>query len=243
MVRPSRGRRSALVAAAVLMLLLLAGCSLKHPVTNQVSGKELFVAKCGACHTLNHAGTAGTRGPNLDDAFREDRANGFKSSAIEGLVAYWIENPNPTGAMPANLYTGQKAQNVASYVAAVAAVPGKDTGALAQAGVVAGTSPAAGKSVFTGIGGCSSCHTLAAAGATGTVGPNLDKNLKPSCATAKSKKIRGATLQKCIHTAIVKPYAYIPPGYKPGIMPANFSQKLKPSEIQALVNFLAADAK
>jgi mono/diheme cytochrome c family protein len=225
------------------MLLLLAGCSLKHPVTNQVTGKELFVAKCGACHTLDHAGTAGTRGPNLDDAFREDRANGFKSSAIQGLVAYWIENPNPTGVMPAKLYTGQKAQDVASYVAAVAAIPGHDTGALAQAGVVAGTSPAAGKSVFTGIGGCSSCHTLAAAGATGTVGPNLDKQLKPSCATPKSKKIRGATLKDCIHTAIVKPYAYIPPGYKAGIMPANFSQKLKPSEIQALVNFLATDAK
>jgi hypothetical protein len=75
------------------------------------------------------------------------------------------------------------------------------------------------------------------------VGPNLDKQLKPSCATPKSKKIRGATLKDCIHTAIVKPYAYIPPGYKAGIMPANFSQKLKPSEIQALVNFLATDAK
>ncbi|MGN6169550.1 MAG: c-type cytochrome [Solirubrobacteraceae bacterium] len=242
-MRPSRGRRLGLVAAAVLMMLLVAGCSLKHPVTNDVRGKELFVAKCGACHTLDHAGTAGTRGPNLDDAFREDRANGFKSSAIQGLVSYWIENPNPTGVMPAKLYSGQKAQDVASYVAAVAAIPGHDTGALAQAGVVAGTSPAAGKSVFTGIGGCSSCHTLAAAGATGTVGPNLDTQLKPSCATPASKRIRGATLQKCIHTAIVKPYAYIPPGYKAGIMPANFSQKLKPSEIQALVNFLSTDAK
>jgi mono/diheme cytochrome c family protein len=231
------------VLVGTLALLALAGCSLKHPVTNVVTGKQLFVAKCGACHTLNHAGTAGTRGPNLDDAFREDRANGFKSSAIQGLVAYWIQNPNPAGVMPANLYKGQKAQDVAAYVATVAAIPGHDTGALAQAGVVAGTSPAAGKSVFTGIGGCSSCHTLAAAGATGTVGPNLDKQLKPSCATSASKRIRGATLQKCIHTAIIKPYAYIPPGYKAGIMPANFAQKLKPSEIQALVNFLAADAK
>lgn len=35
-------------------------------------------------------------------------------------------------------------------------------------------SAAAGKKVFTSI-GCSGCHTLAAAGATGTVGPNLDQ--------------------------------------------------------------------
>jgi mono/diheme cytochrome c family protein len=236
-------RHVASLFAGALALLLLAGCAIKHPVTNVVRGKELFVSKCGACHTLAHAGTAGKTGPNLDYAFAEDRANGYKSSAIQGLVSYWIENPNPTGVMPAKLVNGQEAQDVAAYVAAVAAIPGQDTGALAQAGAVSGTTPAAGKSVFTGIGGCSSCHTLAAAGATGTVGPNLDTRLKPDCATAASKRIRGSTLDKCINTAIVKPYAYIPSGYKAGIMPNNFSQKLKPTEIKALVNFLVADAK
>ena len=35
--------------------------------------------------------------------------------------------------------------------------------------------PAAGKAVFTGSSGCTGCHTLADAGATGTVGPNLDQ--------------------------------------------------------------------
>ncbi len=39
----------------------------------------------------------------------------------------------------------------------------------------------AGKAVFTGAGGCTACHTLAAAGATGTVGPNLDE-AKPDLA-------------------------------------------------------------
>jgi mono/diheme cytochrome c family protein len=38
--------------------------------------------------------------------------------------------------------------------------------------------PVAGKAVFTSA-GCSGCHTLKAAGATGTVGPNLDQ-VKPS---------------------------------------------------------------
>ena len=33
----------------------------------------------------------------------------------------------------------------------------------------------AGKAVFTGTSGCAGCHTFTAAGATGTVGPNLDK--------------------------------------------------------------------
>ena len=39
--------------------------------------------------------------------------------------------------------------------------------------------PTAGKAVFTGAAGCSGCHTLKDAGATGNVGPNLDQ-LKPA---------------------------------------------------------------
>jgi cytochrome c6 len=39
--------------------------------------------------------------------------------------------------------------------------------------------PAAGKVVFTGAGTCGQCHTLADAGTSGTVGPNLD-DAKPS---------------------------------------------------------------
>ncbi len=39
--------------------------------------------------------------------------------------------------------------------------------------------PVAGKEVFLGESGCSGCHTLADAGSTGTIGPNLDA-LKPT---------------------------------------------------------------
>jgi len=122
----------ALVPAA-LLALVLGGCSIKHATPDLVQGKKLFVEKCGACHTLSHASTTGTVGPNLDDAFREDRANGLRSSDIRGLVDYWIQYPNSQGVMPAGLYTGQAAQNVAGYVAAVAGKPGQDTGALAEA--------------------------------------------------------------------------------------------------------------
>jgi mono/diheme cytochrome c family protein len=41
---------------------------------------------------------------------------------------------------------------------------------------VTSTDIAAGKSVFLDE-GCGNCHTLAAAGTTGTVGPNLDEHL------------------------------------------------------------------
>jgi mono/diheme cytochrome c family protein len=228
---------------SALLLLGLGGCAVKHPTANVVKGKELFVQKCGACHTLSHANTTGVVGPNLDDAFRQDRADGYKSASIQGLVDYWIRYPNTEGAMPAMLYKGQEAQDVAAYVGLVAARPGIDTGALASAGGVTGTTPAAGKAVFTGIGGCGSCHTLAAAGTHGIVGPNLDKALKASCATPQSQKIRGATLQKCIETAIVNPYAYIPAGFHAGVMPSNFGKSLTKSEITALVNFISSATK
>ena len=120
---------------------------------------------------------------------------------------------------------------------------GARSGPGATSGASSGGATAAGKAVFTGSSGCGSCHTLAAAGSTGTVGPNLDVRLKTDCASAASKRVRGATLQQCIRTAITKPYAYLPPGYQAGIMPANFAQSLSPTQLQALVNFLASVAK
>jgi plastocyanin len=132
----ARGRTSRILIALVssgLLLVALAGCDIKHPTANLVTGKQLFVQKCGSCHTLAHAASTGVVGPNLDDAFRQDRADGVKSTSIEGLVSFWIKYPNSEGVMPAGLYGGQKAQDVAAYVGRVASIPGQDTGALAAA--------------------------------------------------------------------------------------------------------------
>jgi mono/diheme cytochrome c family protein len=65
------------------------------------------------------------------------------------------------------------------------------TTAVAPSGSTSGVTgdPAAGKGVFASA-GCSGCHTLKAAGATGNVGPNLDQ-LKPSEAAVKNQVIHG----------------------------------------------------
>jgi plastocyanin len=119
--------------SSIALLVILGGCAVKHPTASVVKGKQLFVSKCGSCHTLAHAGSAGTTGPNLDDAFSQDRVDGVKSTSIEGLVDYWIRYPNTQGVMPAKLLNGQDAQDVAAYVGMVAARPGQDTGELAAA--------------------------------------------------------------------------------------------------------------
>jgi plastocyanin len=134
--------RGLLLAVGALLLVALGGCSVKHPTADVVNGKKLFVQHCGSCHTLSHAGTTGSVGPNLDDAFRQDRADGVKSTSIQGLIDYWIQYPNTLGVMPARLVKGQEAQDVAAYVAQVAAKPGQDAGALASAVAAVSQKPA-----------------------------------------------------------------------------------------------------
>ena len=117
-----------LLAAATL---LVAGCggddTTGQEGANRSQGKTLFVsgsegnASCGSCHTLLDAGTAGTVGPNLDQAFGYSCAQGFAESTIYSIVLGQIDLAQ--GAMPADLVTGQDAVDVAAYVASVA---GKD---------------------------------------------------------------------------------------------------------------------
>src|SRR4051812_29610765 len=84
-----------LVVCGALAVSVLAGCG---GVTDQgddtVNGKQLFVSKCGSCHVLNRAGTKGTTGPNLDEAFHRSREDGFGESTFEGVVHRQILQPN-----------------------------------------------------------------------------------------------------------------------------------------------------
>ena len=101
-----------------------------------MNGKKLFIGKgtCGSCHTLQHAGTKGTQGPNLDAAFENARTKGFGDTVIEGVVRDQIRNPRRGSIMPANLVKGDDRRDVAAYVGSVAGKPGQDTGLLASVG-------------------------------------------------------------------------------------------------------------
>ena len=145
-MRRMRVRGLALSACAVGVLAFTSGCGgLGDQGDNVVNGKQLFVAKCGACHVLNRAGTKGVTGPNLDQAFARARHDGFEESTFQGIVHRQIGQPGrraqvdpATGKilplMPAKLVTGDDAEDVAAYVASAVSKGGKDTGALAQVG-------------------------------------------------------------------------------------------------------------
>jgi plastocyanin len=122
-----------LLAAGVA--LALSACSTRPEGENAdlISGKQLFVQKCGSCHVLARAGTKGTTGPNLDEAFQQGLKDGMGRSGITGAVHGQILHPNRNGVMPAKLVTRDKAYDVAAYVAQSVAASGKDTGLLATA--------------------------------------------------------------------------------------------------------------
>jgi len=78
---------------------------------NEQIGRELFARTCAGCHTLAGAAAVGHVGPNLDVLVPN-----------EAIVLYAIQHgyARGNGQMPANIYTGRDARDVAQFVAAVA---------------------------------------------------------------------------------------------------------------------------
>jgi mono/diheme cytochrome c family protein len=104
----------------------------------------------------------------------------------------------------------------------------------AASGSVEGAEPSAtaspdGQQLFTSI-GCGSCHTMAAAGATGKVGPDLEESLAPDDNTAG------------IEEMILHPNSEVVEGYSPDVMPQTYGQTLSGEEVSALAEFLVANS-
>jgi mono/diheme cytochrome c family protein len=210
--------------------LLAAGCgtggvanAAQRPDTQ--NGQQLFTGTCGGCHTLQAAGTTGTVGPNLDNAFAAARKDGYADSSIEnivldqirlgsGQIATYTTSKKFTvqQSMPANLVKGQDAIDVAAYVASVAGVGGYTTAVnLASLGTN-------GQAIFKNA-GCAGCHTLAAAGSKGTVGPNLDQLASKLTVTIVARQVTNGG----------------------AIMPA-FKSKLSAAQIQAVARYVSSVA-
>jgi mono/diheme cytochrome c family protein len=218
--------RAVLAPLCVLVIgLALGACGRDEP--DLESGKAQFVEKCGSCHSLERAGTAGNVGPNLDTAFQTALADGLDRDTIEGIVHRQILHPRTDSQMPAGLVKGQDAKDVAAYVGYAAAKKGSDEGALASAGLAQAKT---GDQIFTAA-GCAGCHTFGPAGSNGTIGPSLDE-LK----TQAGKIEPGKSAEEYIRESLEDPGAFIVKGY-PNAMPS-FKGRLTDQQIQAVIDYL-----
>ena len=222
-------RRAALAALAVATAALVSGCGavdhLSASEGDPSNGKTLFSQKCASCHVLADANAKGTIGPSLDAAFASVRLQKFDESTIRDVVRGQIAYPEEP--MPAELVVGDDADDVAAYVGKCGGVPAcgvEATSAKPPAGTTTtggggggADAQAEGKQIFTGSAGCGGCHTLADAGTSGNVGPNLDE-AKPSKALAVARVTNGK-----------------------GPMPP-FKGQLSPAQIQAVAAYVSSAA-
>jgi mono/diheme cytochrome c family protein len=171
------------------------------PQGNASAGSSVFAsAGCGNCHTLKAAGSSGTIGPNLDAAqpdvslvltrvyFGKGQMPSFKgqlSPQQMAAVAAYVYSSTHGGAAPPPSSATAPTQTTptetaptttTTQTAPTVTTPTTTTPTATTGG---GGNATAGKAVFASA-GCASCHTLKAAGATGTVGPNLDDAKPPA---------------------------------------------------------------
>ena len=227
-----RGGAAALLCAAAL---LAAGCGTGGIAKggDPAKGGALFVKgasgkpSCASCHTLKAAGAKGVVGPNLDDAFRYDRQQGYKMSTITQVVRDQIEIAG--GRMPANLVTGTDAEDVAAYVAACAGLekPPANCSVSAAAGPALPGLAGKGQKLFASL-GCQACHTTDGSKSTGPSFKGLYGR------TTKLKTGQTVTADPAyLLESIRDPDKQIVQGYAPGIM----SSAIKPGSVSV------ADAK
>jgi mono/diheme cytochrome c family protein len=89
-----------------------------HLNKQEVKGRELFAHSCTVCHTLAAVNAVGRIGPNLDVL-----VGGIPSMPARRALVLTTILTGPAyglGNMPADLYEGKEAEDVADFVSAVA---------------------------------------------------------------------------------------------------------------------------
>jgi cytochrome c oxidase subunit 2 len=156
-----------------------------------------------------------------------------KQDAVPGQHNMLVVTPTRTGTFPV-ICTELCGLGHAVMRSHVTIMSAGDFAAWQKAGGQAAGGPP-GLAVFQ-QNGCGGCHTFKPAGANGKVGPDLDK-LKELAAQAG----RGP-LAAFIKESIVKPEAYLQPGY-PDAMPHIYAGQIPGGKLDQLVQYLAGGSK
>ncbi|HYH88959.1 MAG TPA: cytochrome c oxidase subunit II [Solirubrobacteraceae bacterium] len=167
-----------------------------------------------------------------------------KIDAVPGITTHYRIKPTKTGTFPvvcAELCgLGHSVMRQSAHVVSqgdfdawldekqqAGAGGGGGGGEEAAEGGGGGAAAPDGKALFTtgSEPACGSCHTLADAGTSSSIGPNLSEVLKGKDAAF-------------IQQSIEEPGAEVTNGFQDGIMPTNYGDTLQPEEIKALTDYL-----
>jgi sulfite dehydrogenase len=126
-------------------------------------------------------GLAACGGDDDNDASEAVESAQSQAASIQSQVGDQVDSALSQAASVQSQVGDQVESALSQATAAASEATSEDTGGGSES-AAAGGDATAGKAVFTGPAGCAGCHTLADAGATGAVGPNLD-DVKPDMAT------------------------------------------------------------
>lgn len=218
------------VFLAALIVAASSGCGTGGPAEggNADQGRKLFQGegKCGGCHTLKDAGSTAQIGPNLDDAFRQDKVEGYEQSTIENVVLDQIRFPRKGSVMPADLLEGDEAVDVAAYVAKCAA----STDKTACRGIVA---KPGGEGLYASL-GCQGCHSIDGSPSSGPTFKGLFNSMET---LTNGQKVKAD--EKYLRESIVDPDKQIVKGYQPGVMVAAVPKgSVRQEQAQELVDYI-----
>jgi len=154
-----------------------------------------------------------------------------------GFAGWAVGHYTSLGGKPSSVRTVTIGSTAGITTSASSTTSGTTTASATTTSSSGGGDAAAGKTVFASN-GCASCHTFQPAGATGTVGPDLDK-----APAADAKADHNMNLAAFIKESIVNPDAYIAKGYNKGIMPTTFGNSLSSTQVNDLVAFILSGTK
>ena len=155
-------------AAGSLVIAVIASLSAslsaqQHGYTDAqiAEGRALYQANCGRCHNNDGAGVVGV------ELFKQ-----FRRATSDDDIAKLIQTGIPGTSMPSHRFSTPQALSVVAFLRSMAgATPGAAAIATGRRSSGLAGDATRGKAIFTGKGGCTTCHRAERAG--GTTGPDL----------------------------------------------------------------------
>ena len=156
---------AALGFAAVVLMSVGAPSAQQHGYTDAqiAEGRALYQANCGRCHNNDGAGVVGV------ELFKQ-----FRRATTDDDIAKLIQTGIPGTSMPSHRFSTPQALSVVAFLRSmVGATPGAAAIVTGRRSSGLAGDATRGKAIFTGKGGCATCHRAERAG--GTTGPDLSE--------------------------------------------------------------------